>query len=107
MCLFEMCITEVTSDYRHSFICFDNKNTFRINRFGNISECGGHLMRKFIIFISLFICAFADKRDGIEAKIKSKAGPKHYNLCELEKDIRIMPIEIKLLRIIRVIIPIL
>src|SRR3989441_5835995 len=106
MCLFEMCITKVTRDYRYPFICLNNKNTFRIDRFCNISKCSCQLMRKFIIFISLFICTFADEGDCIKAKIKSKTAPEHNNLCELKKDIRIMPIEIKLLRIIRVIIPI-
>src|SRR6266566_5547055 len=106
MCLFETCITKVTSKYRHLFKCFNNKNTFRIDRFGNISKCSYQLMRKFIIFISWFIWTFADKGDCIKAKIESKTGPKHNNLCELNKDIGIMPIEIKLLRIIRVIIPI-
>src|SRR5437667_10531084 len=106
MCLFEMCITKVTSNYLYPFICLNNKNTFRIDRFRNRSKCSCQLMRKFIVFISLFIRAFADKRDCIKAKIKSQAGPKHNNLCELKKDIRIMPIEIELLRIIRVIIPI-
>src|SRR6266699_4628029 len=106
MCLFETCITKVTSKYRHLFKCFNNKNKFRIDRFGNISKCSYQLMRKFIIFISWFIWTFADKGDCIKAKIESKTGPKHNNLCELKKDIRIMPIEIKLLRIIRVIIPI-
>src|SRR6266550_1004115 len=106
MCLFKMCITEVTSDHRYPLICLNNKNTFRIDRFRNISKCSCQLMSKFIIFISSFICTFADKGDCIKAKIKSKTGPEHNNLCELNKDIGIMPIEIKLLRIIRVIIPI-
>src|SRR5947208_1733339 len=106
MCPFEMCITKVTSEYRHLFKCLNNKNTFRIDRFRNISKCSCQLMRKFIIFISGFICPFADKGDCIKAISKSKNGPKHNNLCEFKKDIRIMPIEIKLLSIIRVIIPI-
>src|SRR5256712_2045799 len=48
MCLFEMCITKVTRDYRYPFICLNNKNAFRINRFCNISKCSCQLMRKFI-----------------------------------------------------------
>src|SRR6266550_9581794 len=106
MCLFKMCITKVTSDHRYLLICLNNKNTFRIDRFRNISKYSCQLMSKFIIFISSFICTFADKGDCIKAKIKSKTGPEHNNLCELNKDIGIMPIEIELLRIIRVIIPI-
>src|SRR6266480_5702889 len=106
MCLFKMCVTKVTSDHRYLLICLNNKNTFRIDRFRNISKCSCQLMSKFIIFISSFICTFADKGDCIKAKVKSKTGPEYNNLCELNKDIRIMPIEIKLLRIIRVIIPI-
>src|SRR6266566_9940130 len=106
MCLFKMCVTKVTSDHRYPLICLNNKNTFRIDRFRNISKCCCQLMSKFIIFISSFVCTFADKGDCIKAKIKSKTGPEHNNLCELNKDIRVMPIEIKLLRIIRVIIPI-
>src|SRR5437588_5087979 len=106
MCPFEMCITKVTSEYRYLFKCLNNKNTFRIDRFRHISKCRCQLMRKCIIFISWFIGTFTDKGDCIKAKIKSKTAPKHNNLRELNKDIRITPIEIKLLRIIGVIIPI-
>ena len=43
-----MCITEVTSDHRYLLICLNNKNTFRIDRFRDISKCGCQLMSKFI-----------------------------------------------------------
>src|SRR6266566_3365762 len=101
-----MRITKVASDDRYLFIRLNDKNTFRIDRFRHISECSRQLMRIFIIFISLFVGAFADKGDGIQAKIKAQTGPKNNNPGKLKKDIRIPPIEIELLRIIRVIIPI-
>src|SRR5205814_4183191 len=107
MCPFEMCITKVTSKYRHLFKCLNNKNTFRIDRFRHISKCGRQLMCKGIIFIRGFIGALAEKGDGIQAKIKAKTGPKNNNTVKLNKDITIAPIEIKLLQIIRLIITIL